>query len=111
MPEKLISFLLLLQTKMVEKVIGKSNELELIFEKCEDGSWKIAVPRNVFGQYYLDIYAIDQAGNQTFVAKALFEVDPFSLCYKFELLENDMIFNADFESDYEIICKEVRCLC
>lgn len=96
---------------MVDKVIGKSSDLELVFEKCEDDKWKIVVPRNVFGQYYLDVYAIDQAGNQTFIAKALFEVDPFSLCYKFRMLENEIDFNAEFESDYEIVCKEVKCLC
>lgn len=94
---------------MVAKVYGKTHELEIVFEHVDGNQWNVVIPRNASGQYYLDLYAEDEAGNTTYIAKALFEVDPFSLCYKMKILEDENEFVVD-ESDYEIVCKEARCI-
>lgn len=103
---------------MVVKVIGRTSDLEIVFTHIEGDNWKSEVPRNTLGQYYLDLYAIDEAGNEAFMSKALFEVDPFSLCCNITLFESDNDVNIK-KSNYEFIyvndgyefkCKEVRCI-
>lgn len=96
---------------MVSKVYARAPDLELVFYHVDvDGDrWETSCPRDLKGQYYLDLYAEDQAGNVTFMATALFEVDPFSLCSRITLLEDDQCFKVS-QSDIDFVCKEVRCL-
>lgn len=61
--------------KMVVKVIAKNEQFELILNQNEDGTWSNTMPSVAFGEYYVDIYAWDKAGNLGFKSKALFIVD------------------------------------
>lgn len=61
---------------MVNRVIAKNPQFEVILELDEnDGLWKGSMPSVAIGEYYVDIYAWDLAGNQAYMSKALFVVD------------------------------------
>ena len=60
---------------MVEKVIGKNPNFEIIFYFIEGQRWEAELPPNLSGEYYIDLYAYDKAGNVGYMSKALFEVD------------------------------------
>lgn len=94
---------------MVSKVYARAPDLELVFYHTAKDKWETTCPRDIKGQYYMDLYAEDEAGNITFMATALFEVDPFSLCSRITLLEDDQCFIVS-QSDIDFVCKEVRCL-
>lgn len=94
---------------MISKVYARAPDLELVFYHIGENKWETMCPRNIKGQYYMDLYAEDTAGNVTFMAAALFEVDPFSLCSKITLLEDDQCF-VILQNDIDFICREVRCL-
>lgn len=95
---------------MIARVFGKTDGLEIVFVHLEGDKWNVVIPRNALGQYYLDLYAEDEAGNTSFMAKALFEVDPFSLCCNIAVFESDKHFSLKADSDFEFLCKEVRCI-
>lgn len=48
---------------MVQRVFGRANDFEVIFEHQEGDWWTITVPANLEGEYIVDIYAEDEAGN------------------------------------------------
>lgn len=61
---------------MVNRVIAKNPQFEVILELDQtDGLWKGSMPSIAIGEYYVDIYAWDLAGNQAYMSKALFVVD------------------------------------
>lgn len=61
---------------MVNRVIAKNPQFEVILELDQtDGLWKGSMPSIAMGEYYVDIYAWDLAGNQAYMSKALFVVD------------------------------------
>lgn len=73
---------------MVGKVIAKNPEFELILELDEtDGQWKCSIPSSAIGEYYVDIYAWDLAGNLAYMSKALFVVDTGKI-HVYPLLSN-----------------------
>lgn len=59
---------------MVQRVFGRANESEVIFEHQEGDWWMITVPSNLEGEYIVDIYAEDEAGNVSHICKALFAI-------------------------------------
>ena len=64
---------------MVQRVFGRANELEVIFEHQEGDWWMITVPRNMEGEYTIDVYAEDDAGNISHICKALFAISGHEL--------------------------------
>lgn len=63
----------------VERVIGKTDSFEVIFDRLNDNNWTVNVPSNIIGEYVMDLYAYDEAGNLGFLATAMFTVDA-SIC-------------------------------
>lgn len=103
---------------MVTRVFGKVNDKEISLTKISEDKWEVEIPPNLLGQYYVDLYAEDDAGNIAFMTKALFEVDPFGLCTKFKIVNDfeseisKQCYDGNFSiNDYQFICKEVRCVC
>lgn len=122
---------------MVTRVYGFINDVNVVldFIHTHGDVWQISnIPKNMRGQYYLEIYAEDDAGNVSFITKAVFEVDPFSLEVNLNILDKDFTskikdfdnksktndYNAvikvnDFisnirDSDFNFVCKEVICI-
>ncbi|RHS65871.1 glycosyl hydrolase [Clostridium sp. AM45-5] len=54
---------------MVTRVWGKVDGHEVIFEKDENGIWVLQVPFDEDGEYAVEVYAEDEAGNVSFLAQ------------------------------------------
>lgn len=93
---------------MVSKVYGKINDQEIVLEKVDKDKWSIAVPRVKEGRYYIDLFALDDAGNSTFIATALFVVDANCCISRFSI--SDTKYKASFKTD-SIRLKVVACIC
>lgn len=89
----------------VARVIGKTDSFEVIFSKTDNDKWTVDVPSNIIGEYIMDLYAYDDAGNLGYMATAMFTVDTTNLCFHIEIFS----YNADicFASDYLCSVKEV----
>lgn len=90
---------------MVDRVLAKNPNFEIIFEQITDEEWRGDIPSNLLGEYYIDLYAYDKAGNMAFMSKALFTVDVNNICI--HLLKNDFDVSISFADDYECDVKEV----
>ena len=122
---------------MIKRVYAYLNDCEdiLEFSHCEGNRWIISnIPQNMRGQYYLDIFAEDDARNVGFISTAIFEVDPFGLCVSFKILNKDFTvklnefekkcnlenyivnaysnrYIAEFKGfEFNMNCKEVTCI-
>lgn len=69
----------------VVRVIGKADHFELVFTQNEKGLWNATVPFAKDGVYIIDLLAVDEAGNESRYAKALFTVDTSNIHCKFNL--------------------------
>lgn len=69
----------------VAKLIGRADEFELVFKQNERGLWETTVPFDDDGVYIIDLLAVDEAGNESRFAKALFTVDATNIHCKFNL--------------------------
>lgn len=90
---------------MVEKVIGKNPNFEIIFYCIEGQRWEAELPPNLSGEYYIDLYAYDKAGNVGYMSKALFEVDTTNLCWHIKIIDYDV--TVRFKNDYKCMIREV----
>lgn len=57
---------------MVRRVFGKANSQDIIFERKEGGRWEVTVPSNLDGEYAVEVYAEDDAGNVAYVCSMVF---------------------------------------
>lgn len=89
----------------VARVIGKTDSFEVIFSKTDNDKWTVDVPSNVIGEYIMDLYAYDDAGNLGFMATAMFTVDTTNLCFHIEIFKYHAVIC--FASDYLCSVKEV----
>lgn len=64
---------------MVKKVIGKANDFELIFELKEGDCWEAVTPPNIYGEYPVELWAYDTAGNVSYMATMLYIVSEHTL--------------------------------
>lgn len=64
---------------MVAKVFGTLQGQEILFSFTA-GEWVFDAPRLDSGEYVMDIWAEDEAGNQAYMATMLFAVDTNRLC-------------------------------
>jgi len=68
---------------MIAKLNGKISGKDITFYK-EGDSWRAVVPKDLSGEYVVELWAIDEAGNIGHAAKWLFTVDPTTLCVHLE---------------------------
>lgn len=59
---------------MVQRVFGRANGIEITFEYREGDWWCATVPSNLEGEYIVDVYAEDEAGNVAHKCKMLFAI-------------------------------------
>lgn len=60
---------------MIKRVYGYyNNGPEIEFSLMEDGTWKTKIPSSEDGEYIVDVYAEDEAGNTSYYAAMLFIV-------------------------------------
>lgn len=58
----------------IKRVIGKVNGQDIIFSKGEGNWWDIAIPPSLSGEYVVEVYAEDVAGNYSYLCKMLFSI-------------------------------------
>lgn len=59
---------------MVRRVFGKGNGVDIVFEYQGGERWRAIVPANLEGEYIVDVYAEDEAGNVSYKCKTLFAI-------------------------------------
>lgn len=59
---------------MITRVYGTVDGVEVIFTPSPDNTWTCTVPRTADGEYIVDLYAENDAGNTTYFATVLFTV-------------------------------------
>ena len=60
---------------MVVRVYGSANGVDIAFTPIGDDRWECIVPRVPSGEYVVDLYAEDEAGNIGYAATMLFIVN------------------------------------
>lgn len=88
----------------VARLIGRTDTFEVIFDKIADDHWSVEVPANVVGEYIMDLFAVDEAGNVGFMATAMFTVDTTNLCIHFKIINYEC--DISFANDYVCEIKE-----
>lgn len=71
---------------MVVRVYGSSNGVSIVFTPLGDDRWNCAVPSAPGGEYVIDLYAEDEAGNIGYTATILFIVDAKHLTFKIKFI-------------------------
>lgn len=59
---------------MVTRVWGKANGTEISFVQKDRDGWEATVPANLEGEYVVELYAEDDAGNQTYACTTVFVI-------------------------------------
>ena len=72
---------------MVVKVWGSVNGYDIVFVPQGDDIWIRQVPPAEDGEYIVDLYAVDEAGNQAYTATILFTVDSKHLIFTVKVLK------------------------
>lgn len=72
---------------MVVRVYGSVNGGEIVFTPIGEDRWECVVPKISTGEYVVDLYAEDDAGNVGYTATILFVVDAKHIITKIEWLK------------------------
>lgn len=70
---------------MVRRVSGTANGVGILFERTEGNRWEARVPPNLSGEYAVDMYAEDMAGNVSYCCRMLFAISGHAM--KIEILD------------------------
>lgn len=96
---------------MVKRVYGTANGQNIIFERMEGNRWEARVPSNLSGEYAVDLYAEDMAGNISYFCKMLFVINGHRMSvrilergYKADTSINGFIAGIK-EGGYAVECK------
>lgn len=89
---------------MVVRVYGSANGVDIVFTPIGDDRWECAVPKFPSGEYVVDLYAEDEAGNIGYAATILFIVNAKHIVTKIEWLKiaansNITLFQAFGKTD------------
>ena len=72
---------------MVVRVYGSANGMDIVFTPIGDDRWECTIPKVSTGEYVVDLYAEDDAGNIGYTATILFVVDAKHIVTKIEWLK------------------------
>ena len=72
---------------MTTQVWGLLGSSKIIFDRTDGNIWKVTVPLLESGEYIVAIYALDDAGNQAYVATILYVVDIENIQYEIRMLD------------------------
>lgn len=75
------------------RLVGRVNGVEVTFTLTPPNVFRGIVPASLHGQYYLDLKAVDEAGNQTNYMDLYVLIDFDALSFK--ILEGKYDFNVD----------------
>ena len=72
---------------MITQVWGMLGDSRIVFDKTDGNIWKATVPFMESGEYIVALYAVDEAGNQAYMATILYTVDLEKLRYEIKMLD------------------------
>lgn len=72
---------------MTTQVWGMLGSSKIIFDRTDGNIWKVTVPLLESGEYIVALYALDDAGNQAYMATILYTVDLEKLRYEIKMLD------------------------
>lgn len=72
---------------MTTQVWGMLGSSKIIFDRTDGNIWKVTVPLLASGEYIVALYALDDAGNQAYVATILYVVDIENIQYEIRMLD------------------------
>ena len=72
---------------MITQVWGTIGNTRIVFDKTDENIWKTTVPFMESGEYIVALYAVDDAGNQAYMATILYTVDLEKLRYEIKMLD------------------------
>ena len=94
---------------MIKSVYGIINDIRIDFVKQENNEWQATIPKIEGGRYYTELYAVDDAGNASFVAHALFEINPACTTMSISIIDTEfsnIVNDVDIETGYEAMDDE-----
>lgn len=101
----------------VARVFGRVDGVDVVMEQTQGDTWSVPVPLDQDGEYVVEIIAVDEAENQSYMAKMLFCVDSSRLCvrvlpvpYYAELLDG-VYYAAVLPAAYHAELLESCCQC
>lgn len=90
---------------MIITLHGTINSSPIVFQRNDNDAWSCEVPYVENGKYVVELYAQDDAGNETYFATILFSIDFKNLVFSFEWLKiGDM---ANRSNDYDLMLNGV----
>lgn len=73
---------------MIKRVYGSVEGVEVIFTPTSDENvWECAVPMAEDGEYVIELYAEDEAGNKAYAATMLFAIDLKHLLFEVKWIQ------------------------
>ena len=90
---------------MTTQVWGTLGTSKIIFDKTEGNIWKVTVPFMESGEYIVALYAVDEAGNQSYMATILYTVDLKKLRYEIKMLDYSAQGNM---KDFKIVLEKLE---
>ena len=72
---------------MVAQVYGEIGQDRIIFTQNEQGLWESITPALQSGRYILSLYAVDEAGNESYYATAIYTIDTEQITARLEIIE------------------------
>jgi hypothetical protein len=90
----------------VVKMTGRIDSVEIVFSLSETGAWIATVPPDIYGEFVVEVTALDEAGNAAYSTAMLFTVDigdlsfsviPLSYAYK---VSGEGFSKVEVQSDY-----------
>ncbi|WP_458412790.1 PF13754 domain-containing protein [Schinkia sp. CFF1] len=67
----------------IVKIVGHVDSVEIIFRLNTEGDWIATIPKDLDGEYVVEVNAYDEAGNMSYASSMLFVVDPSTLKVEF----------------------------
>lgn len=89
---------------MVTRVYGRVEGESVIFTLSDNNVWNCNVPAVPDGEYVVELYAEDEAGNVTYFATILFTVDTKHLTFKVKWIKfaSDVVNKSAFVANWRV---------
>ena len=74
---------------------GKCGGQDITFSPGADGSWNAAVPSNPSGEYMIEVWAEDAAGNVGYLATLMLTYEPARRCVSTRIVETGETWSVE----------------
>lgn len=72
---------------MIKSIHGTCAGASVVLAPTQEGFWDVTVPPRPSGEYAVDLWAEDDAGNQSFFCSVLLTYDITQMCCRMEVLQ------------------------